>query len=361
MFVLRLTHGPDANDLEEQARPSHHAQQTQVVEDGEGQTGSLGDTRANQEGSAEGASAQAIVAEIPVDQGLPLPLNTTLSPRDVESAISCFQAQHDNWLAIQSGSAHYTTKLRLIKDGEYINPEDYVSQSGLLEFAVTPLSIPEGSLSPAKVQVRMTNENTNWNFSRDNVFDKQEALKDWPEGPSDSAPPEKAFSQAKGAFMPQLFFYPFDYMAKSYPHAAWNNRYMDTSNRYFEDRGMPRRVSTPDETETLFHGEPQYLFMSSPALLDAQFWFSAESGELRQIDLLSHNTNTVISYRYENYTSETDDGPSFPRRCIATWRKGRGDSAVGWEMTYELTELQLNKQMLLSGPLPQRDTAMKQR
>ena len=96
---------------------------------------------------------------------------------------------------------------------------------------------------------------------------------------------------------------------------------------------MPYRRSTQEETSNIFGGEQQYLFMVSPALVDAHYWFSTENGDLRQIDILLPN-GLVKSFRYENYARKEGEDARFPQRIVLTSKQGSGDTAIGWEYVY---------------------------
>ena len=131
-------------------------------------------------------------------------------------------------------------------------------------------------------------------------------------------------------------------MSKTYHDGLWSNKYTEPKDQFFSGRGVPWRLSTEEETEDIFGGESQYLFMLSPALIDAHYWFSAENGELRQVDV-SVPRDIIISFHYENYAQEPSTGCArFPQRFVQTFRQGSGTTAVGWEYTVDLADLTLN-------------------
>ncbi|HUT31218.1 MAG TPA: hypothetical protein VMX13_15590 [Sedimentisphaerales bacterium] len=303
------------------------------------QTPSPVDNQEQQSPVEKSPSGKIIEADVSLGD-LDMPSASLLSQAEQKKAISFFEAQRRNWLAIRSGAAQYRTKLRLIRQGQFLDTQ-LPSQTGTLEFVVTPLDQPVGRQSPAHIQARLSNDLYKWNFVRSNVFDVEARIYQWADDPATPLEGDKV-NLARGAFQAELLFFPFDFMAKTYPDERWNNRYMMSKEQYFADRGLPRRISTQEETLTAFGGEALYLFMASPALVDAHYWFSADNGELRQIDVFNSNDGAVRSYRYEGYTNAEGQEARFPTRFIHTWRKGTGSKATGWEYTVELTDVKLN-------------------
>jgi hypothetical protein len=284
-------------------------------------------------------SGSILEVDLSVEE-LEMPSASLLSQAEQKKAILSFEAQRRSWLAIRSGAAQYRTKLRLIRQGQFLDTQ-LPSQTGTLEFVVTPLDQPVGRQSPAHIQAHLSNDLYKWNFVRSNVFDVEARRYQWADDPATPLEGDKV-NLAKGAFQTELLFFPFDFMAKTYPDERWNNRYMMSREQYFADRGLPRRISTEEEALTAFGGEAQYLFMASPALVDAHYWFSADNGELRQIDVFNSSNGAVRSYRYEGYRNAEGQEARFPTRFIHTWRKGTGSKATGWEYTVELTDVKLN-------------------
>gem|GEM_PF-4236287 len=272
-----------------------------------------------------------------------LPPPSLLSASERERAVSSFESQRKGWLAVKTGLAKYKTKVRLFKNGEFLDVE-VPSQTGTLEFRVTPLSNPSGRESPAKIQVRMSNDKHKWNFSRENALSPDAVTHQWADDPEIPIKGKNA-ELAKGAFQAQAFFFPFDLMAKSYPDERWSNRYMLTRDKFFAEKGMPRRLSTKKETEGVFAGEQQYLFMASPALVDAHYWLSAENGDLRQIDVISAQQNVIESFRYEDYYQNENESARFPKRFVHTWKMGTGNNTKGWEYVVELADVKLNTEI----------------
>ncbi len=272
-----------------------------------------------------------------------LPPASLLSASERQRAISSFESQREGWLAVKTGLARYKTTMRLFKNGEFVDVE-VPSQSGTLEFRVTPLSNPMGRESPAKIKVRMSNEKHKWNFLRESALSAEAVTHQWADDPAIPIEGKNA-DLAKGAFQVQAFFFPFDLMAKSYPDKRWSNRYMLPRDKFFAEKGLPRRVSTKQETENLFAGEQQYLFMASPALVDAHYWFSAENGDLRQIDIVNAQQNVTESFRYEDYYQRENEHARFPKRFVHTWKMGTGDNIKGWEYVVELSDVKLNAEI----------------
>jgi len=269
--------------------------------------------------------------------------NLSLSLVEQEGAIALFESQYRRWFAIESGTARYEAKVRSIKAGQFV-PDSTPAQTGTLWFVVAPLNSPIKLQSPAKVQVCLTNDKYKWNFVNDNVFDSESPYWQWADDPNIPIEGEMVLS-AKRALQPTLLFLPLDLMAKTYPdeQKVWNNKYMTPKYKFFyAGRGVPVRRSTQEETNHKFGGEPQYLYLISPAVDDAHYWFSAENGELRQIDVFIPEEDVIKSFRYENYVRKAGEDASFPQRFILTWKKGSGDSATGLECTVELTGVELN-------------------
>jgi tetratricopeptide (TPR) repeat protein len=271
----------------------------------------------------------------------PLPSSSlsSLSPEEQEEAVSYFEYQHQGWLGIKDGTAKYSSTIFGIEKGQ-IQEKTARSQMGTLEFQVMPSKDSTGMRSPVKVQVRLFNENTKQIFVRDNIFDSGASSWHWTEN-STVVIPNKTAELAEET---ELFFFPLDFMVKTYSdeiwNDKWNNKYMESKAEFFAGRGMPLRRSTKEETDTMFGGEQQYLFMLNPAK-DAHYWFSAGNGELRQVDVFLPDGSTR-NFRYENYTWNQDENIGFPQRFTLTWKKGTGEDITGYKFTVELTDIKLN-------------------
>jgi len=172
------------------------------------------------------------------------------------------------------------------------------------------------------------------------VFNREAPRWQWSEG-STPVIDTKMLKPLGWGFKTELLFFPLDFLVKTYPDEVWDNVLMMSKEKFFADRGLPIRQSGPEETNQMFGGEPQYLFLASPALTDAHFWFSAVNGQLRQIDIFLPEEE-VKSFRYEDYVRKDGEDASFPRRFILTSKKGSGDQATGWEYVIELTDLEIN-------------------
>lgn len=287
----------------------------------------------------ENISDGIIQMDVSLDD-LPLPSASLLSQENQERAISFFESQRRSWLAIKTISAKYTTKMQHIKKGKLLNEPMYI-QSGTLEFAVELLLNPTGHQSPARVQIRLFDKKSKSGFVKDNALDWKEPWQQWTENtifPMDISRTKKE----RGLYETDLLFLPLDFMAKTYGDKQYHRASMMTREQFFSRPGVPIRLSTQEETKRKFKGELQYLFMASPALIDAHYWFSAENGELRQIDALDSNQNVVKSFRYEDYVYKEDEGAKWPCRFISTWKKGTGDETAGWQYTIELTDVEIN-------------------
>jgi hypothetical protein len=280
-----------------------------------------------------------VLGEINVSlDDLPLPSPSQLPIDEQEEAVSFFESQHQSWLAVQNGTTQYEINVRNIIQGEFINDPNH-SYTGTLEFKVTPMDNLVNRQGPARVQVRLGNDSYGANFLRDNVFDSEAQSWIWVDG--ESLPEEQISELKKWSFKTELFFFPLDFMAKSYSDGVWNSKYTEPAEQFFADRGIPRRLSTQEETDNVFGGESQYLFMLSPALVDAHYWFSVDNGELRQVDVILPGGVTK-SFRYENYVQKIGEDAKFPQRIVLTQRRGTGSEATGWEYAVDFKNIKLN-------------------
>ena len=269
---------------------------------------------------------------------LPLPSPSTLPQEDIEKAISFFESQHESWLTIRSGTAKYASSTQKILKGECFDDPNHI-YSGTLEFLVRPLNNPTKLQSPVKVEARLFNDLYKVNRLRENVFDMKSPFYTWAE--SSPLTGEQSKKMSKHGFRLELFFFPLDFMAKTYKDGIWDNKYAEVKEEFFAGRGIPRRLSTEAETQNIFGGEQQYLFMLSPALTDAHYWFSSENGELRQIDVFLPG-NIVKSFRYENYVKKADSKAKYPQKFILSYKDGEGEKMHGWIYTVELSDLKIN-------------------
>lgn len=284
----------------------------------------------------------ALTSAIDIDNistdDLPLLSHSTLSQADQEKAISFFESQHDSWLAITSGTAKYQTQVRNIVQGELVDDPNH-AYTGTFEFVVTPLDDPVKHQSPVRVKARLSNNNYNLNVLWNNFSDSEAFSWSWTDG--SPLGEEEIKKIRKWVFKPEMFFFPLDFMSKSYRDGLWHNKYTEPKESFFPGRGIPRRLSTQEETENAFAGEQQFLFMLSPALVDAHYWFSAENGELRQVDIFVPG-DIKISFRYEDYSQQPAGHAKFPQRFVQTFTQGSGDNAIGWEYAVDITDLNLN-------------------
>ncbi|NIT55633.1 MAG: hypothetical protein GWN00_05155 [Aliifodinibius sp.] len=285
------------------------------------------------------------VAELDLDNlslGPLLPSSpSTLLPEEQEKAISFFESQRDSWLSIKTGSARFETSTRTIKGDEYFEDKAAESQTGLIEFLVEPLPQEDiGDLSPVKIRAHMLNDK-GWNFVKENVFDPEEETKEW--AIYDFCPLEGDLAQlVRKTFCTELLFFPFDFMSKTFQDEVWRNRYTaETKEQFFEERGIPWRRSTSEEDSQLFNGESHYLFMISPTITGAHYWFNRENGELRRVDVFLPG-NVVKSFQYEDYYQYKNQTAKYPRKLKLIWKKGRGESTIGWEFSMRLTNVALN-------------------
>ncbi|MHC4083846.1 MAG: LamG-like jellyroll fold domain-containing protein [Planctomycetota bacterium] len=281
-------------------------------------------------GSSQAQNAQFNIARLNL---------LSLSQEDRQTAISFFESQHRNWLAIRSGSARYEVHVPLVSftEGKLLVSQDQFS-TGTIEFTVTPADNPTNGKKPAWAQVRIYSDKNRCGFVKSNVFDSKESWQHWTDDPS--LPTDDILKQALDS---GLFFYPLDLMAQTYPDTFWNNVYMMPKKEFFVTRGIPVRGSTQEETDDIFGGEQQYLFMFSYTVTDAHYWFSAENGLLRQIDVFKPN-GTVMSFRYENYVAKQGGSVQFPQRFILTRKQAQveGNKASLRKLTVELSDVQLN-------------------
>jgi hypothetical protein len=288
---------------------------------------------------APGVAEEAVNASDIVVPALPLSM---LSQAEQTEAISFFEAQRRNWLGVRTVTTHFTGSLCKLVDGEVVaDPNRCLA--GTLEFAVSPLAKADRFQSPVRVQVRMSCDKCGMHFLGDNALGPSNPSQIWADEVSSAN--SRAIAELKDwAFQTELFFFPLDLMAKTVTGAPWDNVYAEPAEKFFAERGLPRRRSTPEETQTTFGGEPQYLFMVSPAIVDACYWFSAVSGELRQIDVFLPG-GAVKTFRYENYVQQSGSDIRFPQRFVLTYKSTAGGHVVGWQYAVEITELELNKEI----------------
>jgi hypothetical protein len=270
---------------------------------------------------------------------LPLPSPSQLSLNEQQEAISFFESQHQSWLSVQSGTFRYEITVRNIVDGEFVADPNR-SQTGTLEFTLAPLNNPVGLQSPAKIQAHLFNDRAEMHFLMNNVFDSETSAHIWTE--ASTFPDDEQLRELRNwAFKTELFFLPFDFMAKTYSDGLWDNKYTEAKEQFFAGRGLPWRLSTQEETSEIFGGEQQYLFMASAALVDARYWFSSDNSDLRQVDVLLAG-DLVKSFRYENYFRKAGTDAKFPQRVVLTRRQGTGDKAIGWEYAVDINDIKLN-------------------
>lgn len=262
-----------------------------------------------------------------------------LSDEEQQMAISFFESQHDSWLATRTLSATYEMSVRNITEGNFVEYPNGV-QTGSISFSITPIQQLVKLQSPAGIQVKIVNNANQLNLLLDNAFDEDAASHLWTDGEVylDAGEMLRLVEQT---FQIELFFFPMDFMVKTYNDGSWNNKYTEEKEVFFAVRGVPWRRSTQEETDEKFGGESQYLFMISPALTDAHYWFSAENGELRQVDVFLAG-DLVKSFRYENYIEKQGDDAKYPQRLILTSKSGTGDQSAGTEYTIKLHNVELN-------------------
>ena len=265
---------------------------------------------------------------------LPLPSLSPLPYEEEKKAVDFFESQHRSWLATKSGSARYITILSGIRDGEFTQYPPL--RIGTLDFVITS-NIPEGHKSPVKIQAHLFDEMSKSHSVSNDVLDWEMRWWQWTEDPTF---PIYRAKQVYNTFQIELLFLPLDFMAKTYSDGSWHNKYMTSKEDFFAYHGVPRRRSTEEETKQIFGGEPQYLFMANPEVVDVHYWFSAENGELRQIDVFSPDEDKVRSFRYEYYVQDED--AKFPRKFTLTCKWKEGDSIKGLRHTIYFSDVKLN-------------------
>lgn len=257
----------------------------------------------------------------------------SLSSEERETATSSFESQHDNWLAVESGSANCEVILRKINNGQFtIDPNG--SYTGTLEFLIqaADISSPTKNQSPVQVQVRLFNNKTGCTILQENIFDGE--AKTWQWTGNADVPPDGRSEVTKSAFQSDLLFLPLNFMANIYSSGF-------SKEQFLSGPGIPIRHSSPDETTNIFNGEQQYLFLPDLETASAHYWLSAENGELRQIDFISPS-GANKNLRYENYIRKEGTNAAFPRKFILTWKQETTNGTTGWEYTVQLTDVELN-------------------
>jgi len=269
---------------------------------------------------------------------LPLPSRSLLSAEEQAKAISVFDSQHTGWLSVKSGSAKYKTSLRILKDGKFVDAPASYTKTGTFEFTIAPLDREPKNESLASIHIRLSNDKGKWTLVKDNAFGRDSWR--WKDGDSAAVKIDKK-DQVNASFDLELLFFPVHFMSETYSEGAWDGTGMPRE-YFFKDRGLPIRRTTQEEADSKFGGESQYLFLPSPEMPTAQYWFSAKKGELRQLNVTSSADNMVKSFRYEDYIQKSGESAKFPRKFVMTCIKGTSDKAIGWEQTVELTNLELN-------------------
>ena len=269
-------------------------------------------------------------------------LITSLPSGERQKGIERFELARASWLSVKNASARFIASVEVLKDGKYAD-DPAKPQTGLIEFAVAPTTDDSGRLSPAQVRAHMFNDK-GWHFLSQNVFDPNQPVTKWID-PDYNCPPEgEAATLARQAFSTELMFFPFDFMSKTFNDSLWTtpNRYADRSRtRFFATRGMPIRKSTSDEQQATFRGESQFLFLASPAMADAHYWLSEDSGELRRIDVLLPD-GKIKSFEYSDYYSYKGRPARYPRKLVLTLISKSGGKDVGWRYTMTLTNVAIN-------------------
>lgn len=262
---------------------------------------------------------------------------STLSREERDKAISLCAAQHDSWLGIRSMSARYTATMSLFKDGECV--KEYPG-SGSFELLVTPSNGPIHRQNPATVQFLLFNETNGYHYLADSILDPRAFFVCWPAEPNASATEVR---RAKNQFIDvaKLLLRPLAAMAATYRNHVWDNTYLTSRNGFFAYRGTPIRLSEQAETDSIFNGEPQYLFVFNSRPAEAQYWFSTSTGELRQIHLFKPG-HPVRILRYEDYVGAENGNVRFPRIFSCTLKERNGHKPNGWAYVVELRDVRLN-------------------
>jgi hypothetical protein len=260
---------------------------------------------------------------------------STLSRVERDEAISFFDAQHDAWLGIRSGSARYSVEMRL-RRGDLCAAEHM--GTGTFEFSVSLIDGPDLKQHPVKIRVRWYDEANKRHYLSDNIFDSEGAFSCWRDG---SYRPESKASQVQNGFMglTRLLFTPVDLMAGTYTTSVWDDHLLMSKNDFFAYRGTPIRRDKPTGM-----GQATgscYLFMPHSRPSEAHYWLDGVNGELRQIDVLKYR-GIVRQLRYDDYFKNQIGGPIFPRRFTCCFKEGDGLKADGWEYTLELSDVSLN-------------------
>ena len=267
---------------------------------------------------------------------IPLPSMSVLSATEQDQAKTLFESQRQSWLSVQSGTGHFKATLKKIIDGNCIS-EPNGTFTGTIDFIIEPFNKAQGRQSPVNIRCRIHNDTFRCNFVEVGLFDPNGKWGRWNED-SDVTKIDEAIRPFAQEL--ELFFFPFDFMAKTVQDATWSNKYTLSKDDFYSKRGIAIRKSSEQETADVFRGEEQFLFLLSAGFTDAHYWFSTQNGELRQVDVFL--PGMVKSFRYEDYYQKDGSPAKYPRKLIVTIKRGTGKSTTGWEYTVELTELALN-------------------
>ncbi|MAX23088.1 MAG: hypothetical protein CMJ19_01175 [Phycisphaeraceae bacterium] len=263
---------------------------------------------------------------------------SSLSPDEENKALSLFDKARANWLDIRSGEAWYRVRKEKLETGRFL-PQDGPVRVGMLSFAVELIDPKDGFTSPVKATVWMHDKRLKINLLVRDIFavKSKTDVAIWSDDPSAKMVENAPLSPIVSG---EPLFFPFDVMAKTYSDKRVSNKLTVTKSQFLSYRGVAWRSSSSEETRSIFAGEKQYLFRLSHGQSDANYWVSAVTGELRQIDLII--PGGTKTFRYECYSKVKGKGPSFPQRVAVTWKQGVGELATGWRQTIILRNVKLN-------------------
>lgn len=215
-----------------------------------------------------------------------------LDPSDAEAAKSCYDSAFRDWMRIRTG------KLRLLYTGR--QGKRSVSQELSVDFTIVPMAEQK---RPEHVRIPAVCSFDGKTLTSENVLDP---LNRW-SGSSVEKPP----------FFLKYMFIPFEIMAESYCATVESDgvgTYL--KEHFFAARGLPIRISTPEETLD-FGDEEQYLFLVGRNRED-QFWFAKEKHELRRAVV----SNSALTRQIDYLEYRTYNGIKFPSEIYVRIEKG---------------------------------------
>ncbi len=267
-----------------------------------------------------------------------IPCQLTLEER--HRAEEAFSAQRDNWLAVRRVSANYRWTTRTLENGDWVEKD---ARTGKIALQMIPLSREEakklGHGLELQLQYSAYDNETKWHGAADDIVSGTGRMVYWQDGhetEKSNKAPEKGMLT-----LPNLSMV-YTEMAMGYKDEKWSGAHY-TREEYFKGIAPPIRFSTDEETQRLLGGEKCFLFL--PWAAHPSVWISAQTGELRRMEMWDYGNVGGTAYRYENYIEDTATKLRFPSKIMCVTLKGEGAKKTGSEVTVEMTDLRINPEL----------------